>query len=994
MVEVVSVLDSILSEHGEVISLALGQGLCVHDPHSIFWIESGRVDLFAIQLYQEVASTLIKIREIEGKRYYLSTFESKDILLAFSDQSIADCHLFAVANVDTVIRKIPRHVVSKITQDSLVREEFDLRLGDYFLHFSNLLTTSPPENSHQVEQLDHVLHYSEGEILTISRTIYLQLKSGFLWLKVHEGTFALFEQDWLRLNAESGYYPCFHQSWLKCLSNAKVEAFDNSSIDYSEAALWNGLQLFNQHVVELLVNQTEQITLKQVNKAKLKVEINDSNFKSAKKELNTVLSGKETLRSEVTHDLLFDTCQTIGDTIELKFNPLPMHKAPKNPEHYIYELCLQSNVFYREINLIGDWWKYDSGPLLAFYADTYQPVALIPRDRKYYLVDRAKGTTTELNSEINNQLLRYGFMFYRNFPMKNRISGSDLLKFSAFKSTRSFLSILLFGLLIGCLNLFYPFFNNIIFEYVIPHSDHTLLIQVITGMLVIAISTQLFVIGRDYTVLKLEALNDHNLELGIWQRLLNLPIKFFRRYDLGDMIIRVFSINTIRKSLSGNVMRAFFNSFFAVLYLIPMFYYCFPLAIVGTIVVCVASLLNMWCVYADLKYAGPILEARGKVNGFVLQQLAAISKIRTAGAEKLSFVKWEKLFFPMKKLEWKTQKINIVSRMVNFAISSLSPFVIFAAALYIIQGHTSAITIGDFLAFLAAFTPFTLAVSDFSNILVELAPLFILWGRGKAILEEPLEIDQNKTDPEQLSGDVQLDHISFRYDPTTPLTLDNVSIHAKSGEFIAIIGPSGCGKSSLVKLLIGFEAPESGAIYYDGKELSTLDIGKVRRQLGIVLQSGTLLDGTIRENLTSKGFYSDEEIFRALKLSGFDDDLKRLPMGLSTILMEGGNTLSGGQKQRLLVARALITKPKVLIMDEATSALDNKTQDIVTRNLMQMNVTRIVIAHRLSTIRYADRIYVLEKGKIVDVGTYDELSKRKGIFADFLKFQNPSFKEV
>ncbi len=871
----VGLLDTLLAKKGEAFELGIRDAFSLQDDEHLFWLESGQIDLFAI--------------EAEGRRHFLSHFEAGSLLLSFPGRK--DLAVFALPTPKAVIRKIALQNYIEMRLNPVLKGESDAKLTDFVQHFEGLID---------------------------------------------------------------------------------MDTLDKTSV-------WQQPRAFGKQILKALSQRNKQIELEQLEKARLRSELDQKNFHSAREQLQTVFSQQEPMQRAVGHNLLVNTCQIIGDHLQLTFTPLQHKLASNEIFNNVYELCAYSNIYYREIHLSKNWWTCDSGPFLGFYKENSQPVALIPKDGKYELIDIAKGTRTIVNEEVNALLLKEGFMFYRSFPKKNWISAKDLLRFSLFKKTPIFLSVFLFGLAMGCLNLFYPFFNYVLFQYVIPYSDRSLLTQVIAGIFIISVSTQLFMFGRDYTVLRLEALSDHDLESGIWQRVLSLSVQFFSRFELGDLIMRVFSINTIRKSLTGSTIQVLFNSFFSLLYLIPMFYYSPMLALVGASFVLAIASLNAWCFFASLRYNQVILESKGKANGLVLQQLSAISKIRSAGAEKISFTNWEKIFQPMKKVEWQMQKLTIFSYVANYISSTLSPFLIFAIALYVIKEKTALpFTIGDFLAFLAAFTPFTLAVTDLSNILIELTPLFSLWKRGRAILEERLEVEGNKTDPHTFSGDVQIDHLFFRYESSSPLILEDISLHAKPGEFIGIIGPSGCGKSSLVKLLVGFEKPESGAIYFDGKDLSTLDIRKVRRQLGIVLQNESLLDGTIRDNLTTKGSYSDEEISHILKLTGFDEDLRRLPMGLHTVLMDGGNTLSGGQKQRLLIARALISKPKILILDEATSALDNKTQEIVERSLKHINITRIVIAHRLSTICHADRIYLINKGKIEAVGSYAEIKSKIG----------------
>jgi len=259
--------------------------------------------------------------------------------------------------------------------------------------------------------------------------------------------------------------------------------------------------------------------------------------------------------------------------------------------------------------------------------------------------------------------------------------------------------------------------------------------------------------------------------------------------------------------------------------------------------------------------------------------------------------------------------------------------------------------------------------------------------RIKPILEAEPEVSKLKSDPGAFVGSITLSHVDFRYTASGPKILDDLSIHVSPGEFVALAGPSGGGKSTILRLLLGFEIPDSGTILFDGQDLAGLDVMAVRRQLGVVLQSGFVAAGSIFENIAGSALVTVDEAWEAAADAGFADDIKNMPMGMYTIVSEGGTNLSGGQRQRLLIARALVTRPRILLLDEATSALDNRTQAIVTESLRRRRVTRIVIAHRVSTIKDADQIYVLDEGRIVDRGTFDELADRKGLFASMIARQ-------
>jgi ATP-binding cassette subfamily C protein len=299
----------------------------------------------------------------------------------------------------------------------------------------------------------------------------------------------------------------------------------------------------------------------------------------------------------------------------------------------------------------------------------------------------------------------------------------------------------------------------------------------------------------------------------------------------------------------------------------------------------------------------------------------------------------------------------------------------------------NSLSLGAFLAFNVAFAQVLASAILFSSVIGSAVEIVPLCERARPILETAPEVTEAKAIPAGLRGDIEISHVSFRYQPDGPLILDDVTLHARPGEFVAIVGPSGAGKSTIVRLLLGFESPASGPIYYDHEDLARLDCQAVRRQVGVVLQDGKLMTGDLFSNIVGASTLTLDDAWDAARLAGLDEDIRQMPMGMQTVVSEGGSTLSGGQRQRLMIARAVVGRPAILLFDEATAALDNETQATVSRSLEGLKATRVVVAHRLSTVRQADRIYVMEAGKVVQQGNYDELMAQGGLFAELVRRQ-------
>ena len=422
-----------------------------------------------------------------------------------------------------------------------------------------------------------------------------------------------------------------------------------------------------------------------------------------------------------------------------------------------------------------------------------------------------------------------------------------------------------------------------------------------------------------------------------------------------------------------------------------LLYYNAQLALVAIAVAVVNIAVTLFAFFVSRRKMIPLQEISGEISGLTVQLIGGVTKLRVSGAEERAFAYWSKKFGQQLKLMLSTETLEDVVTLFNTMLPTVSSIAIYAIAVSLIvkaqaEGQTGFST-GTFLAFNSAFGTFVSGVTGLSGTIIKLMEVNVIWERVKPILEAKPEVDEDQTDPGRLRGGVKLDRVSFRYREDGPLTLDKVTIEAKAGEFIALVGPSGSGKSTTIRLLLGFEQPEEGTLFYDGQDLSGLDIWAVRRQLGVVLQNGRINSASIFENISSGALVTMDECWEAARMAGFAQDIEEMPMGMHTVISEGGTNLSGGQRQRLLISRALVLKPRILIFDEATSALDNRTQAIVSESLEQLNVTRIVIAHRLSTIRKADRIYVMAAGQVLQQGNFEELIAQPGMFADLMSRQ-------
>jgi ATP-binding cassette subfamily C protein len=637
-----------------------------------------------------------------------------------------------------------------------------------------------------------------------------------------------------------------------------------------------------------------------------------------------------------------------------------------------------AHIRYRQVALKGTWWQGDSGPLLAFRGSEQRPVALLVKHGSYHCHDPVNSAVVPVTPALANDLHSQAFSLYVGFGdapvtlytlMRNGLRGlgADIRQ------------LLWASWFITSLGLIAPLVLGVLVSHVLPTGQRSQVYWLGIGLLGCALSTALFEITRGLTQVRIGGRLESVLQAGLWDRLLRLPVPFFRRYSAGDLGERGVGLSRIRQTLSGATLNAGLACIFSVFNLAFLFALDARLAwwALGLSLSALGGIVYL--TWRALHQERQLATVSGQLSGRVLQWLSAIPKLRATGTESRVLWMWSKLFAQQQQHQLQAQIAHSGILTVQSAFPGFASLVLFATAA--VELSNGGLDIGQFLTFNAAFGVLTASLMTAGVAITSIMGIVPLVERARPILETLPETSTAGIDPGQLSGDIEFAHVCFRYSTDSPDVLQDLCLHVRAGEFLAIVGESGCGKSTLMRLLLGFERPTSGQVYLDRQDLSGLDIGAVRRQMGVVLQNGQLLSGSIQTNITGPASHLGEaDAWWAAEQAGVAPDIRMMPMGMHTQMADGASTLSGGQRQRLMIARAIVNRPRILMFDEATSALDNRTQAVVSTSLERLAATRIVIAHRLSTVMEADRIVVLQAGRVVQEGKYHDLMTQDGPF--------------
>lgn len=732
-------------------------------------------------------------------------------------------------------------------------------------------------------------------------------------------------------------------------------------------------------------NEQQKILEQNERSVKMQKEL-DRIYEDALTSLSSVIESKKVYSGNVSDENIFiNVSKIVGEHSGVTINPI--HSKDYIGAESIVEIAKDSNVRIRDVKLSGEWYKTDSGPLLAFYKDEnfYVPVALIPKGpSKYICINPYKYEEFVVTKKEAESFFDTAYMYYKSFS-DEKITIKSLLKFALVNIKRDFIVYLLLGIVCALVGLLIPEMTRVFTDSIIPQAASNQAYHMAVIVLICTIASSAFSIIRDIAMMRIQIRTTTSLQAAVVNRVINLPVRFFRNYSTGELTSRAMSITQIEQAVFGTLISSVMSVVFGIVYFFQLQRYSKDLTKWAVLFSIIPLLISAVFTYINYIEDKKIIDINGKITGKLLQFVNGINKLITTFSEKRAFVEWSKLFVKRKKSDIKILKAGTV----NSAIMTIVPICISIAfyAIYMsmikknmAQGIQTQLTTGAFLAFMSAFSAFQSSIMGLGSTALSTINIIPLYQYVKPIMDAVPEVDDAKPSVKSLNGNIEVNHVNYRYEKDQELVLSDVSLSVHPGEFVAIVGNSGSGKSTLLRVFLGFEKPESGTVYYDDQDLSSVDVGSVRRRIGVVLQNSSVMQGSIFENICGSANLTQEDAWQAAKMAGLDKDIEEMPMGMFTLIPAGGSILSGGQRQRLIIAQALAKKPDIIFFDEATSALDNKTQAVVCESLDNLKITRVVVAHRLSTIINADTIYVLQNGKIVESGNYKTLMKNKKFF--------------
>lgn len=709
----------------------------------------------------------------------------------------------------------------------------------------------------------------------------------------------------------------------------------------------------------------------------------NENFEAAMKNIAGAVLGKKLANALNESDAALSALDEVLKYYHIVDKDIQIPSGVEYVEDQIDYRLRPHGIMRRNVKLESGWYKYAIGPMLGYEAESEKAVALIPgKISGYYMVDTSTGEKTKINRKNESLIDEDAVCFYESLPQR-ALTVKDLVVFMGHQlSVSDVFWYLLLMALSTALGMIGPHITNILFGTVLESNSIKILMAFAIFMICYSLSQVIF--GAFNTLMngRINVKQDIAVEAAVMSRVMSLPPRFFKDYASGELSQRAQYVQSLCETLFNSIGQTGLTAVFSLAYIGQVFKYAPTLVAPSVCITIISLILSTITTLTQIKISREKMELSSKESGMAYAMISGVQKIKLSGAEKRMFSRWANLYSKQAMLNYNPPTFLKLSGTIS------SGLMLMGTALMYFLAIKSGISVADYYAFNSAYGMLSGAFMSLAGMALTIANIKPIMDMAEPILKAVPEQDSKCEIITRLSGNIELSNVSFRYSEDMPDVIDDLSLKIHAGEYLAIVGATGCGKTTLMRLLLGFEKPRKGSIYYDRKDISNIDLRSLRRKMGIVLQDGKLFFGDIFDNITiSAPQLTMEDAWEAARIACIDEDINNMPMGMSTIIAEGQGGISGGQKQRLMIARAIAAKPKILMFDEATSALDNITQKKISEAIDSLDCTRIVIAHRLSTIKHCDRIIVLDAGHIVEDGKYDELISHNGYFAELVRRQ-------
>jgi len=959
--DTVAITRAVKRDDGVIRQLEGNTPLLLDDPGDVWLVESGSVELFAVS---------VAGGEAVGTRHHVASAATDAVLFGVDRGGAGvELGLLAVGAVGTRVAKVSATALAARARDPEQAGAVAAMVDGWISALAGGAVAGPPPEIDQLLSADDHPTLQDGQIA--------KSESGVVWVSADAGEVLFLGVDRVAVGDRSEPFPVAESAWVQAGRRAGLTTA-TTSVAIADEAAWRGLAAYHRLILRALARRLEVERAADVDRERRELAHNVAVRRHAVSELAGVLNRVRSRDAvEPGDEPLFTVCRLVFGAFGLQARRLQPGAIIDGDE--LAAIATASGVALRSVTLDDEWWRTENGPMIGYSADEARPLALLPSSNgRYELVDPGAGARMPVDAGAAGNVAPRAWQAYRPFP-DLPLGVWGVLMFGLRGCRRDLARVAMMGVAAGLLALLPPLAVSYLFGRIIPDSDQSRLVALAGGLALSAVALAAFQITQSVAITRIESRIDGAIGPALWQRLLRLPTGFFRDYSAGNLAARAMGIDKARQILTGPALTSILGSIFSLFSFALMFYYSLRLALIAALFTVVAVVVGAYFAWRQLGYQRQMTAVQSNISGLVLQFLTGISKLRVAGAEDRAFGAWATQFARQQKYAMKAQQTANASSVFITAWPTIGTVALFA---FVLSSGRATVSTAALLGFLAAFNQFMLAALLTSTALSSVLECVPLYELAVPILRTLPEVDDTKSAPGALSGAIELSHVTFRYHSDAPPVLHDVSLRIEPGQCVALVGPSGAGKSTIMRLLLGFETPERGTVYFDGRDLRGLDVQAVRRQMGVVTQDTKILPGPIYANILGASPLTIDDAWEAARLAAIDDEIRALPMGMHTIISEGGATFSGGQLQRLMIARAVVRKPRILLFDESTSALDNVAQQQVARSLDQLRSTRILIAHRLSTIKNADRIFVFEDGRIVQTGSYQELISVPGPFAE------------